>query len=414
MTIPSVNPSVQTASDESVLSRFSRQSLSAAPDLTASQALVDRYVSQTAEIAGDWKTVAAFTVGMGLFSRWQSAMSAARGIAVESAAVEANAGARLFHFGISGGRSFAWASSGASALGAGLILTGCGNSETNPDAGPDATAFNAVGAEFPITSNPSTGTNEGLAVALNRDGNFVAAWADVGADVSTTGVFVRAFGASGALGPVGTADQPASSVDVTPSISTNSTGNFVVSWTNTSGPDNPSGVSVRRFNGSGTPVGPTINVITPSVHATLPTSSIVSLEDRGFVLVSNDNSSTCGACAHFFNSDSSPANDVTLVPSGTAVSTVSVGTTTQGQWAWAAIVSGASGHSEIRFQRFNGRSAMGAASSIDIGNLGTAPQVRVATIPNGNSMVVWQPQAFKARFWEATGNRSMPPSASAR
>jgi hypothetical protein len=365
------------AGTESLLSRVGRPGLAPETVLTPTQARIDGLVGSTLQVATDWRTVAGVFVGGTLLNRLGAMAATARlGASAETVA-------------LSSSRMISWTPRTVSLLsGASLFAlgsAGCSSDDSTVGHTPDARSVDPVGSEYPLTANSSTGTNQGLSLAINGSGNLVAAWADVVAGSTTgTGVFARPFDSLGSPGDVTTVDSPSSSVDVNPSVSTNSRGNFVVSWTNATGPaDSPSSVLARRFDNTGRSVGATLTAVAPAVQNPLPLSSVVLFEDGGFAVIS-------GATGHLFNADNSSADNINLDLGGSTAGAVGVGTTTQGQWAWTAIVPGSGGSSEVRFQRFNGHSPVGAASSFPIGNLGTAASVRVATLPNHGSMVVWQ------------------------
>jgi hypothetical protein len=283
------------------------------------------------------------------------------------------------------------ASLSAAIFGSSTLVTGCNGNNQTQETTPDASAIAPAGNEFQINTTPNTGTNQGMAMALNEEGNLVVTWADVDpSNPSSTGVFARAYDPSGNPTDVATADQPSASYDSIPSVATNSRGNFVVSWSNIVGPSSPSSVSARRFDNTGRLIGGTIPALPPSVRNPIPTSNIVLMEDGGFALIANDNSMTCGACAYVYHPDNTSAPTQTLIPAGTSVNALSVGRGDADDWTWAAIVPGSGSSSEIQFQHFSGSSAQGAVAHVSIGNLDTAPAVRVASLPNGRTMLAWQ------------------------
>ncbi|MBL7685131.1 MAG: hypothetical protein JNK65_03735 [Deltaproteobacteria bacterium] len=381
-------------SNDSLLQRLSQSSLETG--LTPTQAAVDQSVTQTSHELSSFQNAALLMTGTALLGRANQALAFSRLSAfsrASSVGMLTESSLNLSHLTAGIQR---YASAGLAILAFPILgiatLSGCSGPNGPEDAGaPNASRITAAGNEFPLNQTPNTGTSQGLALSVGADGRMVAAWADLNlSNPSATGVFVRSFDANGNGGDIGIADQPNASVALMPSISSNSSGNFVASWTTSTGPDTPSSVRVRRFNSAGQAVGPILDVVAPEVRSVLPNASIVSLEDRGFAIVSNENSATCGACVRFFNADTSAGSVVPLVPAGTSVATSAVGNTTQGQWVWAGMLTNASGQSEIRFQRFNGRNPVGPVTTSAVGSLGVPAVVRVATLPNGRSMVVWQ------------------------
>jgi len=378
----------------SILARRRELSFHAEPALTAAQARVDQFVGQTAETLSNPRTAALGLVGVGLISRFANAASLSRILSAfrVGSATEAALASELGFLGLRAAPAFRLAPLGATVFGATIVLAGCGVEDPNSPPPPEATAITPSGSEFQINTDRNTGTNQGVAMALNGNGNLVVAWADNNPSETTQhGVFARAFNSAGTGTAVVAADTPFPRVDVLPSVSTNSRGNFVVSWTNQSDPSSPIRVQARRFGDDGRLIGGIIPVLSTPAGASLqPRSSIVLLEDGGFVVAANDNSDTCGACAYFYNADNTQASVSPLVPSGNTVSTLHVGTTTQGTWTWGALVS-SGGSNEIQFQRFNGRTAQGSVVRHPIGgSLPPGAQIRVASLPNGNTMLAWQ------------------------
>src|SRR4029450_13344224 len=248
--IPSTRHTLLNPSNESLLARAN-----ITPVLSPNQARADAFVGTVLSQATDWRTLAAAAMAPGLLAGSTRFVATGRAaLAVEAAAVEAPHMSGLFPSLSRMGTQFL---TGASVLTFALVA-GCSGEDSMPNV-PEAQSFTPVGSEFPLSAASSTGTNQGLSLAINAGGNMVAAWADVNPSTSGgTGVFARAFNAD-SPGAVVTVDQPTGGVDVSPSVSTNSGGNFVVSWMTTTPPET-STLHARRFDNTGRPVGATLSL----------------------------------------------------------------------------------------------------------------------------------------------------------
>jgi hypothetical protein len=110
------------------------------------------------------------------------------------------------------------------------------------------------GSEFSVNQY-TTGNQASPAVASDRQGNFVVAWASFGQDGSGDGVFARLFGADGL--PVGNefqVDADTTGFQGLPSVAHDGAG-FVIAWTSKLADDSLGGVMARRYAGSGTAQG---------------------------------------------------------------------------------------------------------------------------------------------------------------
>ncbi|MET0620047.1 MAG: hypothetical protein ABW056_07200 [Thermoanaerobaculia bacterium] len=123
---------------------------------------------------------------------------------------------------------------------------------------PMPTPWTIQGPEFPVNANTS-GSQRAPSVSLN-DSGFVLVWVDEDQDGSSWGVYGRQVGREGTPGaefPVATYTLGAQQ---DPHVASSDHGDFVVVWQShhTGG----QGIFARRFNSSGTPLGPEFMVNT--------------------------------------------------------------------------------------------------------------------------------------------------------
>lgn len=131
--------------------------------------------------------------------------------------------------------------------------------------------FDAAGAplseQFQINSY-TTENQWAPAVAADRSGNFVVAWASAGQDGSTWGVFGQRFGPAGSrIGAEFQVNTYTRNCQEDPAVALDDAGNFVVAWQSHAGQDGSgSGVFGQRFALAGGPVGGEfqINTLTTS------------------------------------------------------------------------------------------------------------------------------------------------------
>jgi hypothetical protein len=110
-----------------------------------------------------------------------------------------------------------------------------------------------VGVEFPVNTY-TTGIQHGPVVAADSDGNFIVAWRSDGQDGSLGGVIGRRFDASGtALGPDFQVNSYTTGNQFLPSVACDADGGFVISWQSDGGENGGSGYGVfaRRFDRDG-------------------------------------------------------------------------------------------------------------------------------------------------------------------
>jgi hypothetical protein len=119
-----------------------------------------------------------------------------------------------------------------------------------------------LGPEFRVNSY-TTGTQAVASVAADSAGNFVVVWAGDTQDGSDYGVFGQRYASSGApLGPEFRVNTYTTDLQVIPSVAADASGNFVVVWESASQDGSSYGVYGQRYASSGTALGPEFRVNT--------------------------------------------------------------------------------------------------------------------------------------------------------
>jgi hypothetical protein len=148
----------------------------------------------------------------------------------------------------------------------------------------------ALGDEFRVNNT----TNGQFLPVISHDssGGFVVAWESLGQDGSNEGVFARRFDSSGgALGDEFQVNQYTTSAQFWPTISHDSSGDFVVAWHSVGQDGSGYGVFARGFNSSGSASGDEFQV---NEH----TTSV-----QGFPTISHDSSGRFVVAWHSFGQD---------------------------------------------------------------------------------------------------------------
>jgi hypothetical protein len=126
-----------------------------------------------------------------------------------------------------------------------------------------------LGSEFRINSYTTSGQARPV-VAADTAGNFVVVWISSDQDGSILGVFGQRFASSGGpAGPEFRVNGYTTGYQHTPSVAADSSGNFVVVWTNGGGYTGPPGeIFAQRYASSGAPLGSEFRVNTSNTGGT--------------------------------------------------------------------------------------------------------------------------------------------------
>ncbi len=152
-----------------------------------------------------------------------------------------------------------------------------------------------VGSEFQVNTY-TTGDQYIPSVSTLSTGDFVVAWKDYsGEDGSGTGVFGQIFNATGSkVGNEFQVNTYTTGDQVVPSVSSLTNGNFVIAWWDTSGQDgNGNGVFGQIFNATAAKVGNEFQVNTYTT-GNQADPSVSSLSTGNFVVTWEDDSGEDG------------------------------------------------------------------------------------------------------------------------
>jgi hypothetical protein len=122
-----------------------------------------------------------------------------------------------------------------------------------------------LGPEFRINSY-TTEVQGGPCVSADTAGNFVVVWVSIPQDGSDSGIFGQRYASSGApLGPEFRVNSFTTDDQFAPSLASDASGNFVVVWTSYSQDGSNFGIFGQRYASSGAPLGPEfrVNTFTP-------------------------------------------------------------------------------------------------------------------------------------------------------
>jgi hypothetical protein len=113
-----------------------------------------------------------------------------------------------------------------------------------------------LGPEFRVNTY-TTGAQSRPAVAVDPAGQFVVVWSGEGQDEPSLGVFGQRFASSGTpLGPEFRVNTYTTGLQESPSVASDSAGNFVVAWASSGGyAGAPADVFGQRHASDGTPLG---------------------------------------------------------------------------------------------------------------------------------------------------------------
>ena len=143
---------------------------------------------------------------------------------------------------------------------------------------------NPLGPEFRVNTY-TTGNQYRPAVASDASGDFVVVWDSCAQDGSGLGAFGQRYASSGApLGPEFRVNTYTTGDQALSAVASDAGGNFVVAWASRQDPG--SGVFGQRYASSGVPLGPEfrVNTYTTGYQAS---PSIVSDSSGNFVVVWN-------------------------------------------------------------------------------------------------------------------------------
>jgi hypothetical protein len=145
-----------------------------------------------------------------------------------------------------------------------------------------------LGASFRVDDGPVLFNNARPKIAVDGAGNFVIVWQDLrnGPAIYNYDIYAQRYNSSGT--PIGTnfkVDNDTTTYSQTsPSVSANSSGNFVICWVDGRTPDGHDDIYCQRYNSSGTPLGSNFKVNSDFGYMNWPDISIDNTGGSGFVV----------------------------------------------------------------------------------------------------------------------------------
>jgi len=247
--------------------------------------------------------------------------------------------------------------------------------------GAAASAQVPLGADFRVDVNGASLPNDGnglpRALAAAPDGGFVAAWRTPAGAIAG-----RRYSAAG--GPIGAEFQISSTASGSRSgerIASDSAGNFVVVWKDSS----PASIMGRRFSSAGLPLGPEFEVNSSTGYAFRPA---VAMSPSGeFVAVwSHPANPVQDVRGRLFDASGAPVGPDFLIDTSaiTHAGDAAVDTDASGNFvvAWGDLT-----NLDVRAQRFDPAGIRLGAEIVVATDLAVAPHV--ASWPDGRFVVAW-------------------------
>lgn len=156
--------------------------------------------------------------------------------------------------------------------------------------GPDGTR---IGPEILVNQN-TLGLQYDPLIAVLADGNFVVTWTDTTGDSSSGAIKARLYDPSGnPLGNEFLVNSVTTDDQWSPAITALASGGFIVTWTHRSGDSSLYGVKAQIFDAGGAPVGGEFQVNTTEFLYQV-SYGVAALEGGGFVIAFDDFSHTGG------------------------------------------------------------------------------------------------------------------------
>ncbi|MGB3492385.1 MAG: hypothetical protein WBA57_06645 [Elainellaceae cyanobacterium] len=113
----------------------------------------------------------------------------------------------------------------------------------------------AIGDEFQVNTETS-GNQDNAAIALGPNGEFVVVWESDDQDKSGSGIYGQRFDADGnALGSEFQVNSTGGGNQIAPAIAIDADGNFMVTWSNSDQDGDKRGVYGRHYGSNGQPIG---------------------------------------------------------------------------------------------------------------------------------------------------------------
>jgi hypothetical protein len=146
------------------------------------------------------------------------------------------------------------------------------------------TTANPLGSEFMVNSH-AAGTQRDASIAIDGSGNFIVAWASLGQDGDGWGIYGRRYDNTGSpVGPEFQVNTYFTSHQSAPSVAMNGTGDYVVVWQSLGQDGDGSGVYGQRYDAMGNTAGPEFQINTYTANYQSDPSAALD-ETGNFVVV---------------------------------------------------------------------------------------------------------------------------------
>ena len=290
--------------------------------------------------------------------------------------------------------------------------------------GQDGSEWGVFGQRYDVSGTPlgpefrvntyTTSYQLYPSVARGPSGDFVVVWHSVLQDGSSFGVFGQRYASSGApLGPEFQVNTYGANAQSLPSVSADSSGNFVVVWASNTQDGSSFGIFGQRYASAGAPLGPEFRVNTYTTNTQAYPFVAADAATGNFVVVWNsvqvEDGSAYGVFGQRYASTGAPLGPEfrvnTYTTDSQSVSSVAVDSSGSFVVVWNSYTQDGS-HFGVFGQRYDSTGApLGPEFRVNTYTTNAQSNPSVAADSSGNFVVVWNSYTQDGSFFGVFGQR---------